>query len=289
MGRLIPLLLLAGVAAAAAAVITVISNEEKKPDYVEDPDAKEEGGKKKTLSERVYVNYDSFKNPLDLELIKNVITKHFEDAGISTVSDKCVVEHDDSFEYPEFRYFEEPCRIVLTNPDALYWCQQIYQLSHELTHFVIHEHNSDHDLCVKWIEETVCDAVSLYCFDVFAQKWEETPLGKRSPEYKNSLIDYRDGRIEEKKNSSTEPLLSAANADELKLIDAESESVRGHRSAEVLELYRMLTPDMLRGLVAYRDYTDGLYLVSDEYKAAFPGNKAVEYLCDISDRISAGQ
>ena len=288
MGRIIPLLLLAGVAAAAAAVITVISNEEKKPDYIEDPDSPQEGnGGKKALSERVYVNYDSFKNPLDLELIKNIITKHFEEAGISTAADKCVVEHDESFEYPEFRYFEEPCRIVLTNPDALYWCQQIYQLSHELTHFVTHEHNSDHDLAIKWIEETVCEAVSLYCFDVFADKWEETPLGKRSPEYKKSLLDYRDGRIEERRNNAVEPLLSKANADELKLIDAESESVRGHRGAEVLELYGILAPDMLKGLAAYRDYADGLYLRSEEYKAAFPGNKAVEYLCHISDRIKA--
>ena len=61
--------------------------------------------------------------------------------------------------------------IMLSVENYSYWCQVIYQLSHELTHCFIYCHNKSENKKSKWIEETICEAISLYFLKYFGSNW----------------------------------------------------------------------------------------------------------------------
>ena len=76
-------------------------------------------------------------------------------------------------DYPLSVYDKRPYQVLLTARET-YWCQYVYQFSHELcrilTHFdryKTHKH--------KWFEESLCELASLHVLRSLAKVWKEDP------------------------------------------------------------------------------------------------------------------
>ena len=68
---------------------------------------------------------------------------------------------------------QRPYEIRLNARDR-YWCQYIYQFSHELCHVMTgFDRYRDHKH--KWFEEAVCETASLFVLHRVAKTWEEVP------------------------------------------------------------------------------------------------------------------
>ena len=98
---------------------------------------------------------------------------------------------------PQVFYDMRPYEIRISARDT-YWCQYIYQFSHELCHamtgfdrFKEHRH--------KWFEESLCELASLFVLHRLAEVWaEEPPLHiYGASEFASNHATYAEG-IEEK-------------------------------------------------------------------------------------------
>lgn len=76
-------------------------------------------------------------------------------------------------EYPLVVYDRRPYQMYLSARDS-YWCQYVYQFSHELCHILTnfdragqHRH--------KWFEESLCELSSLFVLHRLAENWTESP------------------------------------------------------------------------------------------------------------------
>jgi hypothetical protein len=56
------------------------------------------------------------------------------------------------------------------------WTQLVYQLSHEMCHYFIRQTKTNKDKYIRWVEETICEAVSLYILDYFSRNWKSCEL-----------------------------------------------------------------------------------------------------------------
>ena len=76
-------------------------------------------------------------------------------------------------EYPLVVHDRRPYQMYLSARDR-YWCQYVYQFSHELCHILTnfdrakqHRH--------KWFEESLCELSSLFVLHRLAEIWAESP------------------------------------------------------------------------------------------------------------------
>ena len=175
-------------------------------------------------------------------------------------------------------------QIHLAMTDYSYWCQAAYQLSHELTHCFIHCHNTDRRYYASWIEETICEAMSLYFLAHFRDNWADTPFYPYNPNYSNCFAEYLND-IEVKDGNNR--LSNCRDYKELMDIDRTSQDQREDRKNEMLGLYHLISERNIMGLIYYRDYIvpDRKILNCKDYLAAYPYNFAVKYLCDLQGKI----
>lgn len=85
--------------------------------------------------------------------------------------------------------FFAPNIIFLDVSDTSYWCQVIYQFSHEIFHYYCFLHSYNRE-SVKWFEETLCEAYSLLILNLFGNNWEETGLYIYNPEFAKNIFEY---------------------------------------------------------------------------------------------------
>ena len=120
--------------------------------------------------------------------IFDFINKCFESLGLGIgPAELRVIKHPNRG-CPQFcplsRNPEFPCDTIYLSMDSFkFWCQLIFQASHEFTHCVIHRLNSREEQKVSWIEETICEAISLVFLDTFANNWSRCTLSKNDPSY----------------------------------------------------------------------------------------------------------
>lgn len=174
--------------------------------------------------------------------------------------------------------------IYLNTKGYEYWNQVIYQLSHELTHCFIYCHNNSDDYKSSWIEETICEAISLYFLNYFYKNWEETELYKYNVIYKKYLKEYLDNILNQ---IGTRELSNSKNYDELMKIESSSQKKREQRKEEMKELYFKVTEKEIKGIINYRDYIikDKKILDTEKYIKDFPDNNAVLFLCSLQNSI----
>lgn len=178
-----------------------------------------------------------------------------------------------------------PCdQIHLTMSDYLYWCQVIYQLSHELTHCFIHCHNNNRTYYASWLEETICESISLFFLTYFRDHWNNSELYKYNEKYSTSILNYLNEIISSRGNNR---LSACRGYDELMEIDRTSQDQREDRKNEMLGLYQILVSGDIKGLICYRDYIIQSEKILDTklYRSACPNNAAVKYICDLQDNI----
>ena len=210
--------------------------------------------------------------------------------GISLSNERFVIK-----KFPKGSMSPRFC-LARNNPPALanficiamdklsYWCQAIFQLGHEMTHAAIHYNSPSNTDSTSWIEETICEAMALFFLNAFSINWDKIELSKINPKYASHIKSYLEDELSKVGSGK---LSLCRNYDELKQIDADSQTYREQRENEMHELYKLLNADNVRGLLLYRWYlqSDPLLLNTAKYRKAFPHNAAVSYLCDLQDSI----
>lgn len=192
---------------------------------------------------------------------------------------------------PEYLAIERSPRIqkdiiYIAMSDCSLWNQLVYQLSHELTHCFIHCHNKNLKQEIKWIEETVCEAMSLYFLDHFSKKWCFLPISAKNSNYAKRFSLYLQQELYQK------PIIVIPyikTEQELQLFNIKCEDERGKRQNERDCLFEKITINYhcILGLLSYRDYViEGtLILDTQKYRNDFPKNDAVDYICSLQDEI----
>lgn len=236
-----------------------------------------------------FSDYFSVANGEDIEHLQTIlrdILGIYEKIGLDFVPQDRIILG--GMPCPRFCLKEEnniPCdQIHLTMTKFSYWCQVVYQLSHELTHCFIHCHNKEKRYSASWIEETICEAISLYFLAYFRDNWADTPFYPCDPNYSNCFANYLN-KIEVKEGNNR--LSNCRAYQELMDIDRTSQDQREDRKNEMLGLYRVIFERDMKGLIYYRDFIvpDRKILKCAEYRTAYPYNVSVKYLCDLQDKI----
>lgn len=104
-------------------------------------------------------------------------------------NEQVIIYKDETAETPMLVTNQEDLLIRIASSNLMFWCQLIYQLSHELTHYISRQVNGISN-SVSWFEETICEAMSLYTLDYFYENWETTNIGKNFPNFKSSVNQY---------------------------------------------------------------------------------------------------
>lgn len=179
-----------------------------------------------------------------------------------------------------------PCdRIILSMQDFTYWCRLIYQFSHEFSHFLIFHLNPDEDRNVSWIEETICEALSLVLLKHFAENWHLCPLFSQAPNYKSCIGKYLADCLAEKGNCK---LAKCRCLLELQEINANSQNDRESHREEMHQLYLSIQgPHDILALLHYRDFVIPKTILLDvpQYQKSYPTSNAVQYLCKLQTLI----
>ena len=126
--------------------------------------------------------------------------------------------------------------------------------------------------------------MSLFFLNSFADNWNTIKRFKNAPQYSADVRTYLCNALS--KNGSGK-LSMCRGYNELKQIDADSQTYREQRKNEMHKLYKLLNSENIKGLLLYRWYlqSDPLLLNTAKYREAFPHNTAVSYLCDLQDSI----
>ena len=134
-----------------------------------------------TLNEKKYMR----------SLIAFVINQFIEIFGADVLGKElCVIFNDPKAATPMLISNITPILIRTNCSDLVYWAQYIYQFSHELTHYVIRQYKEDKSAIIKWFEETICEAMSLYVVEKSGERWKECALYECNPDFGTSLIQY---------------------------------------------------------------------------------------------------
>lgn len=178
--------------------------------------------------------------------------------------------------------------IIIASNNLTYWCQTMYQFGHEMTHAIIHYNSSLKSKSTSWIEETICEAMSLFFLKEAVINWESIRPQDFSQSYKEGIIEYLNNLLLEK---GTNELTNSKSIKELQQINDSSQDNRNTRKNEMHELFLHLDKDNINGLINYRKYIlpGTILLNTKKYKAAFYSNQAVACLCNLQDNIVSQQ
>ncbi|MBR1591716.1 MAG: dockerin type I repeat-containing protein [Ruminococcus sp.] len=241
-----------------------------------------------SLKEKLNVDKDTFEYDY-VEGIKNFIADHYEKNMGYSVSKDCVISYNADRTVPGTFTGRDPVDIYLTTSHDSYWCKIVFQLSHEMTHYLVAEYRPDSDGYISWLEETICEAMSLYFLDVFYAEYENTELYSENSDYAKYFREYREEEMEAEMEKVTglEYSLSTANLNALKIINETGMTHREYRTSEMHMLYSYITPKNIEGLLKYRNFSDmeTLTLNTVAYRAAYPNNEAVDYICSVCEGI----
>lgn len=155
--------------------------------------------------------------------------------------ESCIVYNDTEAECPMLITNLVPVRIRLAQESLSYWTQTIFQLSHELCHYVIRQNKGIRDNTLSWFEEILCEAMSLYALRWAADNWANCALCARNPNYDISIKEY----LNEQLNlNCSDGLAQCTSIEGLKNYIANENRI-SHRK-ERNYLYRAIEEDPLR-------------------------------------------
>lgn len=159
-------------------------------------------------------------------------------------------------------------------------------MSHEITHAGIQYNSPSDSESISWIEETICEAMSLFFLKRAACTWEKIKPDWFDESYKDDIDSYLKDMLSE---TGTDELTKCTNLKMLKSIDRESQNNRNTRKNEMHKLFSYIDDTSIFGLISYRKYimAGTILLDTKKYKRDFCDNEAVAYLCDLQDKIIA--
>lgn len=211
--------------------------------------------------------------------IKKIFINEFGNGLLS--SERCMVYNDSN----------APCPMLITNSSPIvirtcavsleYWAQYIYQLSHELTHYVIRQKKDDKDNILRWFEETLCEAMSLHILKVASEQWDECGLSDLDPGYNIWIQDYLQN---EYNDIASFGLRNCTTLEELQQIENECQKQRQERISErnyLYELFNKYTSE-ISVICNYTKYIKDNKLLIDFKKWALEEPTHVEFINSLS-------
>lgn len=161
----------------------------------------------------------------------------------------CLIYNNPNNHVPFLKY-GNPLEIISCCSDLRYWAQFIYHLSHELTHYVLRKLRTDKNKVPKWIEETICEAISLHTLRQSSDRWDECILYDLNPDYDLDIYKYFE---EEFSKTGESELQTCRTFQQLQLIENTSESNRLARSLDRNYLVESFDdfPESIKDLVFY--------------------------------------
>lgn len=177
--------------------------------------------------------------------------------------EECIVYNDPNAPYPMLITNRSPINIrtcSTLSSTSWGWAQYIYQISHELTHYIIRQYKEDKELHVRWFEETLCEAMSLYILRVSSQRWNKCNLSAIKPHYDEVFIEYFNNVYSK---TSPSALQECHSFEELKNIENICEEQRISRSTERNFLADTFCehPENISAFVWYTRYMRGDLLI----------------------------
>ena len=227
------------------------------------------------------------------EIAKSIlkfVEQIYKICGIFFPDKKIIIQKAPTAPCPRFcmgskNNFTNDC-IIITTENLSYWCQAMFQISHEMTHAGIQYNSSSESESVSWIEETICEAMSLFFLKKAVYHWEEIKPNWFNESYKNNVDDYLKNALSE---SGTDELSKCKSLKILKRIDENSQDNRATRKNEMHKLLSHIKGKNIKGLINYRKYImrNTILLNTKKYRRDFCTNEAVTYMCDLQDKIIA--
>ena len=193
-----------------------------------------------------------------LELIKELnLLKYIQNIDVNIIND---TENNDA---PIIYLNRKPIDLV-TNVNGSYWTQFIYQFSHEIFHLIVwSNYNNDNLEILKWYEETICEAFSLFFLKISAQEWIRCKLSELDPNFNKKILSYLGDILNQQ--SDINKLLVCNNISSLKEIDAFAEKCRFWRYNERNYIYQLFISNrnLIYESTLYRNYVNYNTLLID--------------------------
>ena len=175
----------------------------------------------------------------------------------------CCIYNDPESTGPMLQY-GNPLRIRTHLSSLGFWCQEIFQLSHEMCHYAIRQKKQNKEFVLSWFEEVLCEAMSLYALYYAATNWNRCTLHSINPSYGTSIADYLNSQCQ---RPATDGLKECTTLEQLseyegqKLSESQRESHVNERNAVFLAILHH--PEEARCFLDYENYIcpqDGLTL-----------------------------
>ena len=112
--------------------------------------------------------------------------RHFPDHRIEPF----VVVRGDGGPITLFERNERREIVIRLDTEGTSWCQYAYQFSHEFCHVLCGSKPGDRSNL--WLEESLCEAASVYAIRGMARTWRTHPPYPNWHDYRDSLRDYAD-------------------------------------------------------------------------------------------------
>ncbi len=182
-----------------------------------------------------------------------------------TTLEPCYISKNYALGYPILITNEDNLRISLAVDSYNKWNQTVYQLSHELCHYILNQ-TSNGNKPLKWFEETLCEAMSLYILDFFYETWSDCKLYSNNIEYKHHFKTYLDDIL---KKSPTNGLNNCKTIDDLFLINFNSERDRSDRISERNYLFELFKSN--------KGQKEKIALIKDYQKYISPNGITIDF------------
>lgn len=171
-----------------------------------------------------------------------------------TTLEPCYISKNYVIGYPMLITNEPNLRISLAVDTYRQWAKVIYQLSHELCHYILNQ-TSNHKQPLSWFEETLCEAMSLYTLDFFYKTWSDCSLSRNDFKYFIGIKDYLEDILKE---PATCKLKNCETIEDLDKINSRSEIDRFDRISERNSLFELFK--------SHKDQKEKIALIKDYQK-----------------------
>jgi hypothetical protein len=172
----------------------------------------------------------------------------------------CIVYNDPNSKCPRFNH-TEPVTIRLSQSSLSFWAQTIYQLSHEMCHYAMHQAKQDKTQTLSWFEEIFCEAFALYALDWSAKNWRLCGLCGCNPGFYKLIERYLGDELLKEGTSGFSECITLEmlkSYEDLKKPEGDRDTHRNERNVLWEEIQR--NPMGCRALCYYQNYlnVDGI-------------------------------
>lgn len=119
-----------------------------------------------------------------LDFVKGLFSSYFNNVDDKPLS---IYNKNPNIDYAPKTVYET--NSIYLDVSENYWCQYIYQFSHEFCHYMNWGHVTQ---SMRWFEETLCELASHFFLLKSYEKWETTPSLSNFKHYFNSIFKYKE-------------------------------------------------------------------------------------------------